>query len=405
MLLALALAVCVPARAGERVTVQRLEQILAAGEPVRTSDSENPGATDLLDEIQREDSLEPRLESLELTERLTDATRLKLAAKYKLGPLSKSALEVLADRSVFLDVPASEVLDQAAPDGEAQRKMMERASVYVYQTLQHLPDFFALLATREFSDRPAMAGGQTLTGGDGMHQVGESQHEITFSDGREVFDSAQPGRGAHKAGGALQSQGEFGAEAATVFLDLAKGKIGFAHWERGAGGPVAVFRYAVPAGSSHYAVSATCGGRATFHNTPAYHGTMSIDPAAGVLVRLTVETEWAKDDPITHVGSEIEYAPVELGKQRYYLPTRSLARTAQEADTCLHDQRKNRLERPVAMLNRIVFSDYHRLGSEMEIVPGAQPPAQPGEGAEGSDPRPPDLPPTPPAPSPVPPSH
>jgi hypothetical protein len=77
----------------------------------------------------------------------------------------------------------------------------------------------------------------------------------------------------------------------------------------------------------------------------------------------------------------------------------------QESDTC-NDPHKRKLTRPVAMLNRIVFTDYHRLGSEMVIVPGQQNPAATDHGSrDASDPKAPAL----PAPSPqsprVPPSQ
>jgi hypothetical protein len=176
----------------------------------------------------------------------------------------------------------------------------------------------------------------------------------------------------------LDSQGEFGAEAATVILDLQHGSISFHHWESSEYGPVAVFRYTVPQAHSHYEVKYACHDKPSFHAQPAYHGTIAIDPATGVLVRFTVETESNPGDPITRVASAIEYGAVVLGDRHYFCPVRSLAFTVEEADTC-RESHKRVLARPVAMLNRIVFSDYHRLGSEMVIVPGEAQPAKAGD--------------------------
>ena len=106
-----------------------------------------------------------------------------------------------------------------------------------------------------------------------------------------------------------------------------------------------------------------------FHAQPAYHGTLTIDPGIGVLVRYTVQAESSGGDPISKVASAIEYGAVVLGERHYFCPVRSLAFMVEEADTC-SDARRRKLDRPVAMLNRIIFSDYHKLGSEMVIVPG-----------------------------------
>jgi hypothetical protein len=92
-------------------------------------------------------------------------------------------------------------------------------------------------------------------------------------------------------------------------------------------------------------------------------------------VRFTLETKASPGDPITDVASAIEYGAVMLGNRLYICPSRSVAFTVQEADSC-HESNQRALPRPVAMINRIIFSDYHRLGSEM-ILPGEQAPAKP----------------------------
>jgi hypothetical protein len=387
ILLGLILAIALGTSGAQRVTVQQLEQILVSSGPKPIAGAEDLGPTDLLDQINREDSLAPRLSALELTERLTPGARSRLAAKYKLGPLTQSALELLADRSALLDPPASEMSTLPPPDGDAQKTMLLRARAFVFQTLTHLPDFFALLTTKHFDNGPVVISGETVSKEPGMHLVGSSEREVTFSEGREVSDDARLGLASgrrHDEG--LRSQGEFGSEAAIVFLDLEHGTVSFHHWERSVVGPVAVFRYAVPQASSHYEVKCACRGQQTFHSQPAYHGTLSIDPTTGVLVRFTVQAEASEGDPITQIASAIDYGAVVLGDRRYFCPVRSLAFTVEEADTC-REAHKRRLAHPIAMLNRIVFSNYHRLGSEMVIVPGAQQPGMPGQGPDGSDPK------------------
>ena len=385
ILLTLVLAVAPGVAGAQRISVHELEQILASSVlPPTAAEADSEVRADLLDQIDRENNIALKLGGLELTERVTTMEKAALTARYKLGPVSRAALDLVSDRSAFLDPPAAEIPDLAPPDVETQHTMVRQAGEFVFNTLAHLPNFFALLTTTQYEDGPLIAGGELLAATPGMHPVGTSEREITFSDGREVFDSS---RGNLRPGGqrdaGLDSQGEFGAEAATVMLDLRDGTLAFQHWERSEIGNVAVFRYTVPSGHSHYEVKAGCRGKVSFRAQPPYHGTISIEPRSGVLERFTLQTEAGAGDPIKQVSSVIEYGQVTMGDRHYLCPIRSLAFSVQEADSC-RDSHHHALPRPVAMLNRIVFSDYHRLGSEMTIVPGASQPgnADPHPGPE-----------------------
>ena len=85
-------------------------------------------------------------------------------------------------------------------------------------------------------------------------------------------------------------------------------------------------------------------------------------------------------DPISHVASVIEYGPVVLGNRRSICPLRSLTFMVEEANGCSHGNHK--LQRPVAMINQTIFSNYHRFGSSATMIFDA---AQNGRGAsEGS---------------------
>ena len=397
ILLGVVLAMAPGAAVAQRITVHELESILASSGPASTAPSDTDGEVraDLLDQIDRENGIALKLASVELSERLTTTEKSQLTVRYRLGPVARSALELVADRSAFLDPPATEIPNLAPPDQEAQRTMVRQAGEFVFNTLAHLPNFFALLTTTQYDDGPLIAGGEMLAAAPGMHAVGSLEREITFSEGREVFDSLRgnlrPGARHREVG--LDSQGEFGAEAATVMLDLRQGTLAFVQWERSDIGNVAVFRYSVPPGQSHYEVKAGCRGKVSFRAQPAYHGTISIEPKSGMLVRITLQTEASPGDPITRVSSVIEYGPVTLGVRHYLCPIRSLAFSVQVADSC-RESHHRALPRPVAMLNRIVFSDYHRLGSEMTIVPGEQGPA-PGQAApKASGPQPAPVPPS-----------
>jgi hypothetical protein len=369
----LMLTLLLPAAAAQRITVQQLELKLAAGvkdhDSAADSDLETMGGTDLLVEMGHDSVLAPQIESFELSERLTANTLARLAATYKVGPQSLAALQLLADRSALLDPPASELPTIPAPDADALRQMTSAAGVYVLHVLLHLPNFFATRTSAKLDDAPLRLEGQSLLSGR-LHPAGTSRQEITFRDGKEVINPMQsPHSGETPPEAGLESQGEFGAELATVFLDVTSSTLAFHHWEQASSGPVAVFRYVVPSSASHYQVNYSCTARTIHQEVRGYHGSLSIDPASGAIWRITLEVDSADSDPLSHVASVIEYGRVSIGGRSFICPVRSLAFMVKESDFCTHPGHNKKLARPVTMLNRITFTDYHRLGSTSRILP------------------------------------
>jgi hypothetical protein len=207
---------------------------------------------------------------------------------------------------------------------------------------------------------------QAITDEAGYHRVGTVQRQISFQDGKEVRNSAgAPGDPKRKITG-LESQGEFGTEAAVVWMDLARGTVAFEHWEQSMAGPAAVYLYSVPREDSHYEVADACLDHVSFHDNPAYHGEIALDPKTGAILRMTLEVESRPNDPVSHVASVIEYGPVVLGKLRSICPLRSLTFMVQEANSCSNGNHK--LQKPLAMINETIFSNYHRFGSSATIV-------------------------------------
>ncbi len=389
-LLGLFAAISAGADAAERVTVAQLEQKLAAlvstPRAAPSSSAEVAVSADLLGELNQEEigklgldtDRAAEIDALDLTERLTGSTLASLTAKYKPGPQIHHALERLADRSALLDPPAGELPNQPPPDAESQRKMMDAAKIYVWRVLSHLPNFFAIRTTEQFDDAPVTANGVVVTSPPGLHPVGSASREITFRDGAEVINPMHRERGMPgMPDTGLTTSGEFGSEAVMVLVDLAKGTYVFHHWEQTAVGVAAVYRYSVPKAASHYEVNYSCKARSSFnagpgylgfHNTPGYHGSLAIDPASGSILRLTLEADSKKGDPISHVATAIEYGPVVIGGRRYISPLRSLAFMVEDANACRHHGPTEKLIQPVTMLNRTTFTDYHRLGSSARIV-------------------------------------
>jgi VWFA-related protein len=403
-----------PAGAAKRETVEQLEQALAADFSVHRADSE----------------VARHIGEFELSERLTGATLDRFAARMPLGPRTALALQLLADQSALLDPPAKELPATAPPDAATQQRMMDAARGFVTQALPRLPNFFATRTTNRFDDSP-----QVLAKGDwpvraGLHLVGTTSRGITFRDGKEVQDqlpekaSGTPQRAQQELG--LSTWGEFGPELSIVLTDTAKGTVSFSHWEQTPAGLSAVYRYAVPKAASHYAVSYCCifeergivspsGGMGTrrgggvgqspylsesvavhpFSETPGYHGSLSIDPATGAILRITLEAELSKGDPLLRAATVVEFGPVAIGEGAYICPVRSLALSTAGPDasgalsgaaTAPETSKSNgpawqgptnvhSVSAPLLLINETSFTRYHRLGATMRMLADATEPA------------------------------
>ena len=132
-------------------------------------------------------------------------------------------------------------------------------------------------------------------------------------------------------------------------------------------GPAAAFRYSVPRESSHYDVTDACLDHVSFHDIPGYSGEIALDPRSGAILRITLVAESKPGDPVSHVASVIEYGPVVLGNRRSICPLRSLTFMVEEANGC-SSHGNHKLQKPVAMINQTVFSNYHRFGSSATII-------------------------------------
>ena len=364
-----------PAQASEKITVEQLEQILAkhAAEPhpaKHDSASQDEVADisdgDLLQQLDGDDELTPRVLSLELTERLSTNTMFRWIWKYHLGPHMQQALEQLSDCSALLKLPDQEEPRLPAPDAAAQQATLQAARTYTLRELSHLPNFVATRTTTRFDDAPPPLKYWQTTAGNGLHRVGSIQRQITFRDGKEVTDEPPAPTQTKFQGSTLESRGELGTEAAVVLMDVEHGDIAFSHWEQTMAGLAAVYQYSVPREASHYQVNDDCREHGSFQNAPAYHGMLALDPRTGAIFRMTLEAESKPGDPVSHVASVIEYGPVVLGRHRSICPLRSLVFMVEEANGCSHGGRK--LQKPVTMINQTIFSNYHRFGSSSTII-------------------------------------
>ncbi|MGA2351687.1 MAG: hypothetical protein ABSF70_14735 [Terracidiphilus sp.] len=371
MLAALAL----PCMATQRVTVEQLQQTLAAQRAADKSDGYTA----------------EQLGKLELTEQLTEHTYARITAELKPGPKTLLALKLLADLSVFLEPPASELPDRAPPTAAEQRSMWNGATNYVGVTLRHMPNFLATRLTQRYDDSPLMS----ITNGLGpyldLHLTQTFSQQIAYRDGEEVAASKPTLESSSSGFTGYTSKGEFGPILATILVDTSKGKVTWSHWEQTASGQVAVFHYAVPQAASHYSVDFCCvqnpasGALAfgfaagtelasntdSYRGTPGYHGNVYLDPATGAILRITMDTELKASDPIKRVGMSVEYGPVEIGGKNFILPVHSIAIMLARSYLGGTGRSGSMNEKTILSINEVSFSEYHRFGSTMRLITDA----------------------------------
>jgi VWFA-related protein len=359
-----------PTFAAKRITVEQLEQTLAAGHG--KSDAE----------------LARQLSDIELTERLDDAKLTRWQAELP-GTEAKQALLLLADASAFLDLPPAEIPSAPAPDFAAQRRMIALAISYVGHTLRQLPNFSATRLTLGFQDTPQGYGhgGLVFEPAQPMHFAAQSSATVLYRDGSEVVDvTAEKGKKTEAAPG-LTSSGEFGPILVNMLVDAAHGKLAWSHWEPGSSAALAVFRFSVPREQSHYEVAYCCIANpgtsfaevSPFRQVAAYHGEFALDPATGVVFRVTLKADLKTTDPIVRADMLVDYGPVEIGGRSYICPVKSVSISLAEATNALELQRYRRAAIASSSvqyapghlqtrLNDVSFTQYHLFRADARLV-------------------------------------
>ena len=356
--------------ASKSITVEQLEQVLASAH----------GKLDA--------KVAQQLSGLELTERPSTAKLSRWEAALP-GPASRRALVLLADVAAFLDPPAEDIPTTAAPDFSAQRRMIALTVEYAGKTIHQLPNFFATRDTIRFADTPqGFRADMSEVPYQPLHPVGRSTDTVLYRDGNEMVDSkaAKSNKYEPETQG-LTTTGVFGPVLGTVLVDAAQGKLAWSHWEQGAAGPRAVFRFAVPRDKSHYEVEFCCvpgdnGSYRVFQKFSGYHGEMAVDPATGAILRLTLEADLMPADKIVRSDILVEYGPVEIGGKTYICPVKSvsisdapaLASNAFEIQRYFggslveHDNQTAVHLR--TMLNDVVFEQYHLFRADARMLAG-----------------------------------
>ncbi|HEY1901209.1 MAG TPA: hypothetical protein VGG56_02185 [Terracidiphilus sp.] len=342
-------------RAAEQVTVPQLEQTLAA----------TAGKSDK--------QVAQQLSELVLTERLSESRRARLQAALP-GPESRQALMTLTDASEFLDLPETDIPTTPVPSHAEQIALLSQARGYVMKTILKLPNFFATRETVNFEGTPGVPQGNALHPPkfEPMHEVNRSSVTVLYRDNREMVVKGKKQEASNKE---MRTMGEFGPILVTILNDAAKGRVTWSHWEQGAAGPMAVFRYAIPVQVSHYLVASSGIGQ-PLHHDPAYHGEIALNPADGSILRLTAIAEPQADDPVSTADLLVDYGPVKIGGVPYICPTKSVAFSVvrmviQELDFDTGAVTGTSLGPSRTYLNEVLFTQYHLFRAETRILTGS----------------------------------
>jgi len=352
----------------EPVTVQQLEHSLNAAKSI--SDTQ----------------MAQQLFLMQLTERLSTARLRKFETTLK-GKKARQALVALADRSVFLASPADEIPSMAPPDAAAQRVLVSRAIAYVNHTIPRLPNFFADRTTVEYHQRPPERGQtwKTATGDQSLHLDQTFDARLLFRDGKEIVDTeTSKGKLLKDGERILRTVGTFGPFLVTVLKGAtsAGSDITWSHWEQGANGPQAVFRYRVPQEVPFFRVGfgyLTSDDRMVqMEKNEPYHGEFAVDPASGAILRLTVQADLEPRLPMQQSDVMVEYSPLMIGSTLYFCPTRSVTISRQRTTMDIHEWGEHfKVYAPFeTILSDMTYQKFHLFHPTSRLLPGYTPPSQ-----------------------------
>ncbi len=359
--------VATPSWASKRMTVAQLEQMLSTEKAAHKSDIE----------------IARKISDVELSERLTDLALGQLSKQFAAGSQPAMALLLLADRSSFLDPPAKELPAAPAPDAPTQQHLQEAAKRFAIKTLPNLPNLLATRTTFSFDDSPQQLTNAGYPQRLGLHSVGSSKAEVSVWNEKQS-PLTRTGVASSLVPGGLTTWGEFGSLLLIILNDSSEGTIEWSHWENTAAGVVAVFQYEVPKAASHYEINtpveqiqrSTASGRwasdggtsatistAIVHNKPGYKGSLSVDPATGTIVRVTLVADLKGDSAFQNIAILVDYGPVRIANKMVICPVRSLAFASAPA-TVNANLKGNATE----WLNENLFTDYHMFASTSRIL-------------------------------------
>jgi hypothetical protein len=267
------------------------------------------------------------LSGLELTERLTGA-QLRSWEVALPGKRARSELKAVADASVFLAPPATEIPALDAPEMATQRDMLEKTVEYLKTSIPKLPDFSATEEVIRYENAAAQPEEEGVADAtvEPWRQTNQFSSVVRYSGTRQ--DDGAKGNSTQDQGGDVTVR-IFGSILSTLIVDASHGRVTWTRWERNAAGLRAVFHYEVAEENSHYGVSDLAhsekGHEVMVRQRAGYHGEITIDPTSGVITRITIVADLESGNPVDRSDVMVDYGPVQIDGTTYNLPVRSIS--------------------------------------------------------------------------------
>ena len=303
-----------------RVNVAQLEEVIREAHGKRDAD------------VARE------LSGLELNERLNGAQLQAWEAALP-GKKSREELAAVADASVFRKPPAMEIPALAAPDLATQRHMLAQTVEYLEKSISKLPVFSATedLTHYRYTMEDPESEGEAEPSVEPWRPTGSFKRDVRYSGGQRDTATEGAGRKAPKQEEpAPETEETFGPILSTLIVDASHGQISWGRWEQSEAGLRGVFSYEVAEANSHYEISgrAHSGNRrdVMVRKRTSYHGEIAIDPASGVISRITILADLAPDNPVDRSDMMVDYGPVQMGGVTYTLPVKSVMIASEQSE-------------------------------------------------------------------------
>lgn len=333
-----------------------------------------------------DDAAERRLRQMELTERLSSAALSKCLSALK-GKDAREALIALADQSTFLFPPTEDTLDQPTPSLREQHEIAQRTVSYVSRMVPVLPNLITDRTTTLYSQPPRIPEQtwKTAMGDQPLDAVSTTKAAVHVSRGMEVVQEASTSIDPRTYRGrkivekrSLKTEGTFGPILASLLIAVSKrdSTLIWARWEKGDQGPLAVFRYNIPAKRRLYHVEFCClaidGMQQNFQTDAPAHGEIAVDPATGAIMRLTMAAGLSYRLPLQHSDISVEYGPAMLGDTTYICPIRGVEISRHRSVVVLSEfGQKFKVYAPFeTILNDVKYDNYHLFQSTSRVLPG-----------------------------------
>jgi VWFA-related protein len=315
------------------------------------------------------------LSSLALTERLTLEKLQVLSRKLR---SNRDWLEMIAAQSVFLPLPASEILADPPPDPIEQERILAAAKNYLSQVIPKLPGFFATRTATYYGEVVPYPGLDSRVQPQPLYLQNEKKDTVLYRRGEEIVESQRSAQ-ASTGGPPLNTYGTFGPILfSSVRVLNTTGAVAWKHWEKSASGRLAVFSF-VNAATPSVTLAGCCypdGGKdARTEIHPGSHGEITIDPASGAILRVQIEYDLQGFVPTRVSGIVVEYGPVAIDGKAYIVPQYSVS-LIRLRSVVTHFEWN--VGFPTwgpyeTQMNVFHFDQYHRFISNSRVLPGFEP--------------------------------